>query len=97
MMEHTNDKVIRVASEALDAIYGHLSDGVIVVGEDGVILYGNPAAEKTVGAGSPLAGRTLNDAIPADSVCPVDGSGRASLPGAEIAFRAAGAPSGDVA
>ena len=67
-MEHTNSKVIRVASEALDAIYGHLSDGVIVVDNDGTILYGNPAAEKAVGEGRPLTGQTLNDAIPASSV-----------------------------
>ena len=93
-MEHTNSKVIHVASEALDAIYGPLPDGVIVVDENGVILYGNPAAEKAAGAGRPLAGRTLNDAIPADSVRPVDGAARASLPDAEIMFRAACAPSG---
>ena len=93
-MEHTNSKVIRIASEVLDAIYGHLTDGVIVAGEDGTILYGNRAAEQTVGEGQSLTGRTLDDAIPAASVQSANGMPRASLPSAEIVFQPANAPSG---
>jgi len=93
-MKHTNSKVIRIASEALDAIYGHLSDGVIVVDENGVILYGNPAAEQAVGGGRSLTGRTLHDAIPAGSVQSADGGARANLSGATITFQGACAQSG---
>ena len=94
-MEHTNSKVIRIASDAPGAIYGHLSDGVIVADENDVILYGNPAAEQAVGGGRSLTGRMLNDVIPASSVHAVDGETRASLSAVQITFQPACEPSGD--
>ena len=85
--EQTKNGTIRLASGAFDAVYRHLSDGVIVVGRDGVILYGNPAAGKAFGRGSgELAGLSLDDLIPSDAVKSGDGECRVSLPGSELIF-----------
>ena len=71
---------VRLAARTFDAVYRHLSDGVIVLARDGVILYGNPAAEKAAGQGSgELAGRALDDVIPASAVTSGDGVCRAVL------------------
>ena len=87
--ERSKNGTIRLASEAFDAVYRHLSDGVIVRGCDGVILYGNPAAEKAFGRGfGELAGLSLDALIPADTVKPADGVCRVSLPGFELTFHA---------
>lgn len=85
--EQTKNGTIRFASGAFDAVYRHLSDGVIVRGRDGVILYGNPAAEKAFGRGSgELAGQSLDELIPSDAVKPGDGVYRVSLPDFELIF-----------
>ena len=95
-MERKNDGQVRLAAGALDSLFRHVSDGVLVCGRDGVVLYGNPAAEKTFGreAGG-LAGCSLNDLIPADAVKqPVDGASRVSLPGFELTFHVCAESSG---
>lgn len=73
-MERKNNGRIRLAADALDSLFRHMSDGVLVCGRDGIVLYGNPAAEKTFGrdAGG-LAGCSLNDLIPASAVAIMDG------------------------
>ena len=53
--ERTKNGTIRLASGAFDAVYRHLTDGVIVRGRDGVILYGNPSAECSQTAGGQAA------------------------------------------
>ena len=86
---------ISLVSGALDSMYRHLSDGVIVRGGDGVILYGNPAAEKAFGRGSgELAGLALDELIPADTVKSVEGEYRVSMPGFELTFHACAESSG---
>jgi len=93
--EQTKNGQIRLASGAFDAVYRHLSDGVIVCGRDGVILYGNPVAEKAFGRGSgELAGQALDDLIPADAVKSGDGACRVSLPGFELSFHICSESSG---
>ena len=85
--ERTKNGTIRLAADTFDAAYRHLSDGVIVCGRDGVILYGNPAAEKAFGRNSgELAGHALDEIVPADAVTSGDGAYRVSLPGFELAF-----------
>ena len=85
--ERTKSGTIRLAVGTFDAVYRHLSDGVIVCGRDGVILYGNPAAEKAFGRSlNELAGRNLDEVIPASSVTPGDGVFRAGLSGFELTF-----------
>ncbi len=85
--EQTKNGTIRFASGAFDAVYRHLSDGVIVRGRDGVILYGNPSAEKAFGRGpGELAGQSLDELIPFDAVKPGDGVYRVSLPDFELIF-----------
>jgi len=93
--EQTNNGQIRLASGALDPVYRHLTDGVIVLGRDGVILYGNPAAEKVFGRGSgELAGLALDDLIPSDAVQSGDGMYRVSLPEYKLAFHVCAESSG---
>ena len=93
--EQTKNGTIRLASGAFDAVYRHLSDGVIVVGRDGVILYGNPAAEKVFGRGlGELAGHSLDELIPADAVKSGDVECRVSLPGSELIFHVCAESSG---
>ena len=85
--ERTKNGQIRLAAEAFDTVFRHLSDGVVVCGRDGVILYGNPAAEKAFGRNpGGLAGVALNDVIPADAVKPGDGAYLVSLPEFELVF-----------
>ncbi len=80
---------ISLVSGALDPLYRHLSDGVIVRGRDGIILYGNPTAEKTFGAGSgELAGRSLDDLIPASAATVADGVCHVGLPESVLSFHA---------
>ena len=87
--ERTKNGTIRLASGAFDAVYRHLTDGVIVRGRDGVILYGNPSAEKAFGRGpGELAGLALDELIPADFVKSADGEYRVSLPEFELVFHA---------
>ena len=93
--KRTKNGQIRLAAEAFDAVYRHLTDGVIVRGRDGVILYANPAAEKAFGRGpGELAGLALDDVIPADSVKSADGECRVSVPGFELAFHVCAESSG---
>ncbi len=93
--KQTNNGQIRLASGAFDAVYCHLSDGVIVVGRDGAILYGNPAAEKAFERGSGgLAGQSLDELIPADAVKSGDGACRVSLPGFDLIFHICAESSG---
>ena len=67
--DNKTDGAIRFAAGTWDAAYRHLSDGVIVLKRDGVVLYGNPAAEKAVCPdGTGLAGRVLESVIPASAV-----------------------------
>ena len=67
--EQTKNGKIRLASGAFDAVYRHLSDGVIVCDRDGVILYGNPSAENAFARYSgELAGLALDEVIPAGEV-----------------------------
>ena len=82
-----NNGKIRLASGAFDPVCRHLSDGVIVRGQDGVILYGNPVAEKAFGRSSgELAGLSLDDLIPADTVKTGDDAYLVSLPESELSF-----------
>jgi PAS domain S-box-containing protein len=75
--EQTKNGTIRLAAGAFDAVYRHLSDGVIVCDRNGVILYGNPSAEKAFGRSSgELAGHNLDEMIPADAAKSGDGSSR---------------------
>ncbi len=93
--EQSKNGKIRLASEAFDAVYRHLSDGVVVVGRDGAILYGNPVAEKAFGrSAGGLAGQSLDDLIPADVVKSGDGVCRVSLPESELAFHICAESSG---
>ena len=93
--EHVKTGQIRLASGAFDAVYRHLSDGVAVIGRDGVILYGNPAAEKAFGrAPGALAGLALDELIPADAVKSGDGVCRVALPGSELVFHICAESSG---
>ncbi len=93
--EQTKNETIRLASGAFDAVYRHLSDGVIVRGRDGVILYGNPAAEKAFGCGAgELAGLIFDELIPADAVKSGDGACRVYLPGFELTFHVCAESSG---
>ncbi len=93
--KRTKNGQIRLASGAFDAVYRHLTDGVIVRGRDGVILYGNPSAEKAFGRGpGELAGLALDEVIPADSVKSADGECRVSVPGFELAFHICAESSG---
>ena len=93
--EQTKNGTIRLASGAFDAVYRHLSDGVIVRGLDGVILYGNPAAEKAFGRSADgLAGLSLDDLIPADAVKSGDGLYLVVLPGFELVFHVCAESSG---
>ena len=93
--EQTKNGTIRLASGAFDAVYRYLTDGVIVCGGDGVILYGNPSAEKAFRRGSgELAGLSLDDLIPANDVKSGDGLCRVSLPGFELVFHVCGESSG---
>ena len=67
--DNQTDGAIRFAAGSWDAAYRHLSDGVIVLKRDGVVLYGNPAAEKALCPdGTGLAGRVLESVIPASAV-----------------------------
>lgn len=93
--KRTKNGQIRLAAEAFDAVYRHLTDGVIVRGRDGVILYANPASEKAFGRGrGELAGLALDDVIPADSVKSADGECCVSVPGFELAFHVCSESSG---
>ena len=93
--KRTKDGTIRLAAETFDAVYRHLSDGVIVCGCDGVILYANPAAEKAFGqSAAKLAGHALKEVIPADPVKTGDGACRVSLPGVELTFHVCAESSG---
>ncbi len=93
--KRTKNGQIRFAAEAFDAVYRHLTDGVIVRGRDGVILYANPASEKAFGRGrGELAGLALDDVIPADSVKSADGECCVSVPGFELAFHVCAESSG---
>ena len=93
--ERSKNGQIRLASGAFDAVYRHLTDGVIVRGGDGVILYGNHAAEKAfVRSSGGLAGLSLDDLIPADAVKPSGGEYRVSLPGFELTFHVCAESSG---
>jgi PAS domain S-box-containing protein len=78
-----------LVSGALEPMCRHLSDGVIVRGRDGIVLYGNPAAEKAFGVGcGELAGRALDELIPASAVTIADGVCHVSLPESILAFHA---------
>ncbi len=93
--ERTKNGTIRLAAETFDAVYSRLSDGVIVCGRDGVILYGNPVAEKAFGQNpGGLAGRALNDLITVSSVTPCDGAYQICLPGSELLFHVCAESSG---
>ena len=86
-VEQKKSGTVRLASGALDPVYRHLSDGVLVIGQDGVILYGNPAAEKAVGlSGQELAGRHLDDVIPVSAVTPGGGVFQVRLSGSVLTF-----------
>ena len=85
--ERTKNGTIRLAAGTFDAVYRHLSEGVIVCGRDGTILYGNPVAEKAFGRSlNELAGHNLDEVIPASSVTSRDGVCRAGLTGFELTF-----------
>ena len=88
-MEQTNPRPLRIAQETLDAAYGLLSDGVIILDQNDIVLYANPAAASAVASGdrSP-AGRALDDVIPASAVAIGDGEARAVLSGFTLSFRA---------
>ena len=93
--EQTKNGTIRLASGTYDAVYRHLSDGVIVCGRDGVILYGNPVAEKAFGRSSgELGGHALDELIPADAVKSGDGVYLVALPGFELVFHVCAESSG---
>ncbi len=93
--EKTKNGKIRLASGAFDAVYRHLTDGVVVCGRDGVILYGNPSAEKAFGRKSgELAGIALDELIPADTVKSADGECRVSLSVFELTFHVCAESSG---
>lgn len=93
--KQTNNGQIRLASGAFDAVYRHLSDGVIVLGRDGMILYGNPVAKKAFGRGSgELAGHSLDELIPADAVKSGEGAYLVSLPENELTFHVCAETSG---
>jgi len=86
-LENVKNGKIRLVSGTLDPVCRHLSDGVIVRGRDGIILYGNPAAEKAFGVKSgELAGRALDELIPASAVTIEDGVCHACLPESILAF-----------
>ena len=71
--EQTKNGPIRLAAGAFDAVYRHLSDGVIVCDRDGVILYGNPSAENAFARYSgELVGLTLDEVIPAEEAKSAD-------------------------
>ena len=88
-LENVKNGQIRLVSGALDPVYRHLSDGVIVRGRDGMVLYGNPAAEKAFGVGNgELAGRALDELIPASAVTSGGGAYRAAVSGFVLTFHA---------
>ena len=93
--DRTKTGPIRLAAEMFDAVYRHLSEGVIVCARDGVILYGNPVAEKTF-ARDPggLAGLAMDEAVPPSSVTSGDNVYRVSLPGFELTFHVCAESSG---
>ncbi|MBR4255507.1 MAG: PAS domain-containing protein [Lentisphaeria bacterium] len=85
--ERTKNGTIRLAAEAFDAVYRHLSDGVVACGKDGMILYTNPVAEKVFGRSlDELAGHDLDEIVPASSAAFHDGVCRVGVPGFELVF-----------
>lgn len=88
-VENVKDGQNRLVSGTLDTMCRHLSDGVIVRGRDGIVLYGNPAAERVFGVGDGgLAGRALDELIPASAVTVEDGVCHVSLPESVLAIHA---------
>jgi len=93
--EHVKNGQIRLVSGALEPVYRHLSDGVIVCSRDGMVLYANPTAEKAFGAGNGgLAGRSLDELIPASAVTAGDGVRQARLSGFTLTFHVCAESSG---
>ena len=94
-LENVKNGLIRIASDAFEPVYRHLSDGVIVRGQDGIILYGNPVAEKAFGVGNgELAGRALDELIPASAVTSGDGVRQARLSDFTLTFHVCAESSG---
>ena len=88
-LENVKDGQNCLVSCALDSMCRHLSDGVIVRGRDGMVLYGNPSAEKAFGVGSgELVGRALDELIPASAVTVSNGVCHVSLQESVLSFHA---------
>ena len=95
-MERKNNGQFSLSAGAFETLFRHVSDGVLVCGRDGVVLYGNPSAEKVFERGSgELAGQSLNDLIPASAVTVSDGVCRVSLPNSILSAHARAESSGD--
>ena len=93
--DNKTDGAIRFASGTWDAAYRHLSDGVIVLNRDGVVLYGNPAAEKALCPdGTGLAGRILESVIPVSAVKSEDDLCRVALFDSVLTFHVCAPSSG---
>jgi len=95
-MERMHNGQISLAAGSFDALFRHMSDGVLVCGRDCVVLYGNPAAGKAFGREpGELSGCSLNELIPASAVTVADGVCHVGLPESILSFHAAEGVSGD--
>ena len=94
-MERKNNGPIGLAAGTCETLFRHVSDGVLICGRDGVVLYGNPAAGKAFGREpGELVGCSLNELIPASDVTVADGVCHVALPESILAFHAADGASG---